>query len=120
MPEPPNRVGTVGSSPSSYSNMGEPDAARVDVGALLGAARQYEAAADIVDGAVRVHLNLGFDGAVAGRLHAAGGDAVRAAVDDVADQLRQWSRAAVEIAAALRASADRYAAADAHFARRVG
>jgi len=36
------------------------------------------------------------------------------------DQLRQWSRAAVELAAALSASADRYAEADASAARRVG
>jgi len=41
-------------------------------------------------------------------------------VDHIVDQLRQWSRAAVEIAAALRASADRYAEADASAARRVG
>ena len=32
----------------------------------------------------------------------------------------QWSRAAAEIASALRASADRYADADARAARRVG
>ena len=46
--------------------MGEPDAARVDVAALLGVARGYEAAADVVDGAVRTHLTyLSFDGAAA-------------------------------------------------------
>jgi hypothetical protein len=101
--------------------MGKPDVARVDVAALLGIARQYETAADIVDGAVRSHLTgLAFDGAAAGRVHVARGDALRSAVDHVVDQLREWSRASAEIAAALRASAHRYADADAHAARRVG
>ena len=101
--------------------MGQPDVARVDVAALHAVARQYEAAADIVDAAVRTHLTgLVFDGATAGRAHIARGDALRTAVDHVVDQLRQWSRAAAEIAAALRASADRYAEADANAASRVG
>jgi hypothetical protein len=101
--------------------MGQPDGARVDVAALHAVARQYEAAADIVEGAVRTHLTgLVFDGGAAGRMHVAHGDALRSAVDHVVDQLRQWSRAAVEIAAALRASADRYVEADARAARRVG
>jgi hypothetical protein len=101
--------------------MGQPEVARVDVAALHAVARQYEAAAGIVDGAVRTHLTgLGFDGAAAGRMHVARGDALHAAVDHVVDQLRQWSRAALEIAATLRASADQYAEADARAARRVG
>ena len=101
--------------------MGQPDVARVDVAALHAVARQYEAAADVVEGAVRTHLTgLVFDGAAAGRMHTARGDALRISVDQVVDQLRQWSRAAAEIAAALRASADRYAEADARAARRVG
>ncbi len=101
--------------------MGEPDVARVDVAALHAIARQYEAAADIIDGAVRTHLTgLMFDGATAGRVHVARGDALRTAVDHVVDQLGQWSRAAAEVAAALRASANRYAEADASAARRVG
>jgi hypothetical protein len=101
--------------------MGQPDVARVDVSALHAIARQYEAAADIVEGAVRTHLSgLVFDGAAAGRMHVARGDGLRTAVDQVVDQLRQWARAAAEIAAALRASADRYAEADARAARRVG
>jgi hypothetical protein len=101
--------------------MGQPEVARVDVAALHSVARQYEAAADIVDGAVRTHLTgLSFDGAAAGRVHAARGDALRAAVDHVVDQLRQWSRAAAEIAAVLHASSDRYVEADARAARRVG
>jgi hypothetical protein len=101
--------------------MGQPDVARVDVAALYAVAHQYEAVADIVDAAVRTHLTgLVFDGAAAGRVHVARGDAVRTAVNHVVEQLRQWSRAAAEIAAALRASADRYAEADARAAGRVG
>jgi Excreted virulence factor EspC, type VII ESX diderm len=101
--------------------MGQADVARVDVAALIGVARQYETVADIVDGAVRSHLTgLSFDGAAAGRMHIARGDALRSAVDHVVDSLRQWSRASAEIAAALRASADRYADADTYAARRVG
>jgi hypothetical protein len=101
--------------------MGQPEVARVDLAALHAVARQYEAAAGIVDGAVRTHLTgLGFDGGAAGRMHVARGDAVHAAVERMVDQLRQWSRAATEIAAALRASADRYAEADIRAAERVG
>ena len=100
--------------------MGQADAARVDVAALLGVARQYETSADFVDSAVRTHLRLEFDGAGAGRMHIARGDALRVAVDRVVDQLRQWSRANREIALMLRMSADRYAEADARAAQRVG
>jgi hypothetical protein len=101
--------------------MGESGVARVDVAALHEVARRYETVADIVDGAVRTHLTgLMFDGAVAGRMHAARGDGVRVAVDHIVGQLRQWSRAAAEIAATLRASADRYAEADAGAATRLG
>jgi Excreted virulence factor EspC, type VII ESX diderm len=101
--------------------MGQPEVTRVDVAALHAVARQYEAVADIVEGVVRTHLaGLMFDGAAAGRVHVGRGDALRAAVEHVVDQLRQWSRAAAEIAAVLRVSADRYAEADASAARRVG
>jgi hypothetical protein len=101
--------------------MGQADVARVDVAALIGVARQYETVADIVDGAVRSHLTgLVFNGAAAGRMHVARGDALRSAVDQVVGSLRQWSRASAEIAAVLRTSADRYAEADADAARRVG
>jgi len=93
----------------------------VDVAALHVVAGQYEAVADTVEVAVRTHLTgLMFDGAVAGRAYVARGDGLRTAVDHVVDQLRQWSRAAAEIAAVLRASADRYAEADVSVARRVG
>ena len=101
--------------------MGEPDVARVDVAAVLGAARQYDAAADIVDTAIRTHLTgLRFDGAAAGRMHAAHGDALRLAIDEVVDRLREWARAATEIATELRSCADRYVEVDARGARRIG
>lgn len=88
---------------------------------MLGAARQYDAAADILDTAIRTHLTgLRFDGAVAGRIHTAQGDSLRLAIDDVAQGLRQWARAATEIAAELRSCADRYVEVDAHSARRIG
>jgi hypothetical protein len=95
--------------------------AELDTAAVLDVARQYDIASGIIDGAVRSHLaDLRFDGAVAGRMHAAHGDAVRLALDDVAHRLQQWSRAAAEIAAELRASAARYVDADARGARRIG
>jgi O-acetyl-ADP-ribose deacetylase (regulator of RNase III) len=101
--------------------VGEPDIARVDVAAVLGAARQYDAAADILDTAIRTHLTgLRFDGAVAGRIHTAQGETLRLAIDDVAQRLRQWARAATEIAAELRSCADRYVEVDARGARRIG
>lgn len=75
----------------------------------------------MVDATGRTHLNrTAFDGATAGRTHTYHGDAVRVAVDDLADALRQWARAAHEIATELRASADRYVLADAHASSRVG
>ncbi len=97
------------------------DASRVDAATLLSVAQQYQSAADIVDAAVRTHLsNLAFGGAGAGRSYVAHGDAVRSAVDDVVNQLRRWSRASAEIAAALRVSVERYTEADAHAAGRLG
>ena len=68
--------------------------------AVLGAARQYEAAADLVD--------------------TAHGDALRLAIDDVVDRLHEWALAATEIAAELRSCVDRYVDVDARGARRIG
>jgi hypothetical protein len=101
--------------------MGESDAARVDVAALLDVAAGYDALADAVDDAVRTHLTrLSFDGAAAGRSYTAHGDAVRQSVGQVGDAMRLWSRGCAEIASALRVSADRYAEADVRATRRVG
>ena len=101
--------------------MGEIEFAHVDVGAVLGIAGRCDSIADVVDGVARGRLGrLAFDGALAGRDHVARGDAVRHAVDDVGDQTRAWARAMREIAAALRASADRYVDVDARGAVRLG
>jgi hypothetical protein len=101
--------------------MGERDAARVDVMAVLDVARGYDAIADMIDAVLDTHLaHSSFDGAVAGRAHAARGDAVRNAIGQLADQLLTWSRASAEIGSALRVSADGYAGVDALGARRLG
>lgn len=101
--------------------MGERDAARVDVAALLDVADQYESVADAVDAVIRTRLaGLQFGGAAAGRMHVARGEAVRIAVDGVADRLREWSRASAEIAATLRNTAVRYDEADGRAGRLVG
>ena len=101
--------------------MGEIESAHVDVGSVLGVAGRCDAIADVVDGLARGRLGrLVFDGALAGRDHVARGDAVRRAVDDVVDQTHAWARAMREIAAALRASADRYDDVDARAAARLG
>lgn len=98
--------------------MGEVTTARVDAAALQQAARQYDAVAEIVDSGIRMRLR--FDGATAGRAHTASGESVRAALDECIAPLRQWARAAGEVAAVLRSTTDRYIAADADAAARVG
>jgi hypothetical protein len=101
--------------------MGQPNAAHVDAAALLSIADRYEVAGELIDTAVRTHLScLAFDGATAGRGHVAAGNALRCQLEDVADRMRRWSRAAAEIAAALRQSADRYAEADVRSSGRLG
>jgi hypothetical protein len=101
--------------------MGERDAARVDVAALLSVAAEYEAIADAVDAIVRTRLaGLQFGAAGAGRMHVVRGEAVRIAVDGIADRLREWSRASAEIAATLRNTAVRYDEADGRAGRLVG
>ena len=100
--------------------MGTAGAARVDTAAVRTIAREYETAAAILDGAARTHLaDIDVGGATSGRAYVAHGDALRAALADLATSLRQWSRAATEIAAALRVSADRYQEADGSVAGRM-
>jgi uncharacterized protein YukE len=77
---------------------------RVDLFALRAAADAFEASAESLGGA-----RLTFDGATAGRAHVARGDALRNAVERLTAHLAAWSRASAEIAATLRAGADRYA-----------
>jgi len=82
---------------------------RVDTGELRAVARQFDAGAQILDSALRIHLaGLAFGGTMAGRDHTANGEAIGAALRRLSDELAQWSRAAQEIGAALRAGADRY------------
>lgn len=98
--------------------MGTADAARVDTAAVRAIAREYETVAAILDARTRL-ADVDVGGATAGREYVAHGDALRAALFDLASSLRQWSRATVEIAAALRASADRYQDADSVAAGRI-
>ncbi len=101
--------------------MGQRDAASVDIGAVLAAADRSDHLADLVAGAQRRHLtHPSFGAVVAGREYADRGEAVRAAVDQLGDDMRSWARAAAEIASWLRASAVGYAAAEARGAVRLG
>jgi hypothetical protein len=93
---------------------------RVDVAAVSAVADQLSAAADIIDSALSEHLaRLSFSGASAGRAHTARGDTLRAALERLAVELSQWSRATAEISAALRAGAGRYADAELYAAARI-
>jgi uncharacterized protein YukE len=93
----------------------------VEVGALRSAANQFDATAQLIDAAARTDLSqLSFNGATAGRAHLGRGDALHASLDRLGADLAQWSRATAEIAAALRAAADRYADAELRSAARIG
>jgi methyl-accepting chemotaxis protein len=94
---------------------------RVDVAAVHDAAGQFDLSVSIIDAAIRDHLShLSFNGSTAGRAYAARGDEVRAALDRLSDGLVQWSRASTEVAAALRATADRYARSEEYNTKRFG
>jgi hypothetical protein len=95
------------------------EAARVDVTAVRDVAVEFDASAATLDDALRLS-HLRFGGATAGRAYAARGDGLRTALQQVVDGLAAWSRASVEIAAALRVSADRYQRADERGAARFG
>lgn len=100
--------------------MGLSEPARVDIGVLLAAADRYAVAAEQIDDAVRSRLSaLTFDGALAGRAYAAHGVALRGAVEELVEQLRHWSRAAAQISAALRVTADRFADSETRAAQRI-
>lgn len=87
---------------------------RVDSAAVYAAAQRFDAAADVLDSALRTHLvALSFGGSTAGRAHTAQGDALGTALRRLGSELGQWSRAVEEIGAALRAGADRYVDAEA-------
>lgn len=94
---------------------------RVDIAAVRAAAQQFDAAAEILDSALRIHLAaLAFGGAAAGRDHTARGEAVAAALRRLSGELAEWSRAAQEIGAALRAGAERYGDAESRAAAVLG
>jgi transposase-like protein len=100
--------------------MGQRDAF-VDTAAVRAVANRFDDAAQLIDTAVRTHFaNLAFDGATAGRAYVGHGDALRLALNRLTGELGQWARATAEIAAALRASAERYGEADQHAAARIG
>ena len=87
----------------------------VDPAALRAAAQRLENAADTVLDAVGSHLRgLRFDGTVAGRAHTGSGWALRAAMDTLAGDAARWARAAADLAAVLRAGADRHAGREAN------
>jgi hypothetical protein len=89
---------------------------RVDTAAVRAAAQRFDTAADVLGGASLSRLQ--FDGSTAGRVHTAHGDALRSALDRLVAEVAQWSRAAEEVAATLRASADRYGDAELRAAAR--
>lgn len=92
----------------------------VDAAAVHAVAARFDAGAELLGGAAPAHLGrLAFDGAVAGRAHAAAGDAVRRALDRWAGELARWSRASAEIAAALRVGAASYTDAELRAAARA-
>ncbi len=92
----------------------------IDAAAVHAVADRFGAAAELIDDAVYDQMgSLAFGGFSAGRAHTARGDALRGALDRLAAELSQWSRAAVQIAVALRASANRYADADVYAAARI-
>jgi hypothetical protein len=93
----------------------------VDAEALHAIAREYETVADMVDAAARDRLGaLTFGPSTGGRAYVAHAAELRGALDGVVSALRQWSRAAAEVAAALRGSATGYDGADARAAGRLG
>jgi hypothetical protein len=92
----------------------------VDGAAVRTVANRFDDTAQLIDGAVRTQFGkLAFDGTTAGRTYIGHGDALRVALNRLAGELLQWARASAEIAATLRASADRYAEADLSAAGRV-
>ncbi|MDR3665140.1 MAG: type VII secretion target [Mycobacterium sp.] len=99
--------------------MGERDVAWIDPAAVREVAQRCESIADALGSAVTPLLHWYFDGFCGGRDHATRAAALRAALDQSADQLRQWSTASVEVAAALRVSADRYVDVDVDLAGRL-
>lgn len=93
----------------------------LDTTALGAVAGRFDDTAELIECAAHTQLRrLAFDGAVAGRVYAVAGDALRRKLDRWGVELARWSRASAEIAAALRAGAQNYADAELRAADRVG
>lgn len=93
---------------------------RLDSSGVDRVADQLGVAAELLDRAVGDHLaRLAFGGPGAGRAHTARGDALRVQLERLTAEVTQWSRAAIETAAALRAGAQRYADAEMYAAARI-
>ena len=93
---------------------------RFDSPAVHTVADQLGAATELLDRAVGDHLaRLAFGGSYAGRAHSPRGDALRVQLERLTAEVTQWSRAAAEVAAALRAGADRYNDAELYAAARI-
>ncbi len=97
--------------------MGERDVARIDPSAVRDVAQRCDSVADAL--AVAPLLRWYFDGFCGGRDHAARAAALRAALEQSAEQLRASASASAEAAAALRVSSARYENADADLAGRL-
>lgn len=99
--------------------MGERDVAQIDPSAVRDIAQRCESTADTLDTAVAPLLRWYFDGFCGGRDHGARAAALRAALDQSADQVRAWASASAEAAAALRVSSGRYEEIDTDLAGRL-
>jgi hypothetical protein len=85
----------------------------VDLALMHAAADRIDAAADLLQDVVDTQLRaLRFDGTAAGRAHRADGDAVCAAVRGTVAGTARWTRAARDLACALRAGAQAHAGAE--------
>lgn len=90
--------------------MGHSTTANIDTAALITVADRFDDVAMLLERAGR--SRLGFDGANAGTVHTAGGDAVRRCTEQLLVDIQSWARAAAEIGVALRSGARRYRDAD--------
>jgi hypothetical protein len=97
--------------------MGEQQSAHVDTDAVRAVADRFDAAAGQLDRAARTPLS--FDGLTSGNAHTARGTELRLELHRVTNDVSVWARAAAEIAAGLRAGADRYLDADRDAASRI-
>ncbi|OKH79807.1 hypothetical protein EB75_22280 [Mycobacterium sp. ST-F2] len=99
--------------------MGESDVARMDPSAVRDVAQRCESVADALGTGVAPLLRWYFDGFCGGRDHVARAAALRAALDQSAEQVRAWASASAEAAVALRVSSGRYLDVDADLAGRL-